>query len=118
MRRMLSLMWMCLVEMPMAMCYIATFVGIPQMIANYERGEIITLIEQREEAMKWGLLPEQIEERKQKEKEYQKYASYIKPMEKGEVYGSSKTKKGPRWFLAEEEEICKPNEKNQQIWRL
>jgi len=34
------------------------------------------------------------------------------------VYGSSKTKKGPRWFLAEEEEICKPNEKNQQIWRL
>jgi hypothetical protein len=102
----------------MAMCYIATFVGIPQMIANYERGEIITLIEQREEAMKWGLLPEQIEERKQKEKEYQKYASYIKPMEKGEVYGSSKTKKEPRWFLAEEKEICDPNEKNQQIWRL
>jgi len=77
MRRVMMLLWMCLVEIPMTVGYITTFTGIPQIITHHERQNIITLIEQREEAMKWGLLPEQIQERKEKEKEYAKYTGYI-----------------------------------------
>lgn len=78
MRRLMLIVWMCFVEIPMTLGYIATFTGIPQMVTHYEKQQIITLIEQREEAMKWGLLPEQIQERREKEKEYEKYTGYIR----------------------------------------
>ena len=66
MRKTIYALYLVLFEMPIAFTYLAGITGVGHWISNYERTQIIELIEKRNEAISMHIMPEQLQEKKQK----------------------------------------------------
>jgi len=66
MRKTIYALYLVLFEMPIAFTYLAGITGVGHWISNYERTQIIELIEKRNEAISMRTMPEQVQEKEQK----------------------------------------------------
>jgi len=53
-------------EFPFVLITLGGIIGVDHVIANYERTQIIELIEKRNEAISMRIMPEQLQEKEQK----------------------------------------------------
>jgi hypothetical protein len=65
MRKIIYALYLALFEMPIAFTYLAGITGVGHWISNYERNQIIELVEKRNEAISMRIMPEQIQEKEQ-----------------------------------------------------
>ncbi|HUN55202.1 MAG TPA: hypothetical protein VMU29_08615 [Smithella sp.] len=66
MRKIIYALYLVLFEMPIAFTYLAGITGVDHWISNYERSQIIKLVEKRNEAISMHIMLEQLQIKEQK----------------------------------------------------
>jgi len=64
-RKFIYPLYMLFFEMPFVIITLGEIIGVDHVIANYERTQIIKLVEKRNEAISMRIMPEQIQEKEQ-----------------------------------------------------
>ena len=65
-RKLIYPIYFLIFEFPFVLTTLGGIIGVDQVIANYERNQIIELVEKRNEAISMHIMPEQIQEKEQK----------------------------------------------------
>ena len=65
-RKLIYPIYFLIFEFPFVVITLGGIIGVDHVIANYERNQIIELVEKRNEAISMHIMPEQIQEKEQK----------------------------------------------------
>ncbi len=65
-RKLIYPIYFLIFEFPFVVITLGGIIGVDHVIANYERNQIIELVEKRNEAISMHIIPEQIKEKEQK----------------------------------------------------
>jgi len=65
-RKLIYPIYFLIFEFPFVLITLGGIIGVDHVIADYERNQIIELVEKRNEAISMHIMPEQIQEKEQK----------------------------------------------------
>ena len=66
MRKFIYPIYLLIFEFPFVLITLGGIIGVGHVISNYERNQIIELVEKRNEAISMHIMPEQLQEKEQK----------------------------------------------------